>query len=411
MRLVRLLRWSEKYTKTDMVYLAHGGFWLICGHAFQIMSGLVLAIAFANLLSKETYGTYQFIMAGATVLGAFTLTGMSTALNRAVARGEDGALRAGFRAQLRWSLGIVLSGAALALYYFINGNNTLALSFLIAGSFAPFIEAFGLAQSYLYGKELFKESVLLGFGRRLLPVLSLIVTIFLTHNPVILILVYFASNTVAAGLAYRLVITRYHLPHSGEGDIVSYSKHLSVLRTISDLAGQADKVLVWMFLGAAPLAAYALAQFPVTHIQSITRLMRPLTFARLNQSSFPELKETLPRKVRVFFAAVAGGVAVYILAAPWIFSLLFPAYPESVLVSQLLVLTVLATPRTMYWQALAAHQKKREMYLISISQSVIKVVLLLIGIPVWGMWGAIAALLLAHIYDSIIIRIVFKRAQ
>lgn len=213
-KLVQLLRWSEKYTKTNMMYLTKGGFWLILGHGIQITSGLILTIAFVNLLPKEIYGTYQFIISAATIVSAFTLTGMITAVTRAVAHGEDGSVRAGFRTQLVWSSGMVLAGAALSVYYYINGNNILALSFLVVGAFAPFVEGFGIARSYLAGKKLFKESTMLGFWRRLIPVVSLLGTLFLTHNPVILIFAYFCSNAVSAGILYWIIIRRYKLPYT-----------------------------------------------------------------------------------------------------------------------------------------------------------------------------------------------------
>ena len=55
------LRKTEKYTKTDMVYLASGGFWLSIKTALSILIALSLSIAFANLLPKETFGEYKYI--------------------------------------------------------------------------------------------------------------------------------------------------------------------------------------------------------------------------------------------------------------------------------------------------------------------------------------------------------------
>ncbi len=60
-------------------------FWLLAGYGLQIFSGLILTIAFANFLDKESYGTFQFIIAVGSVLSAFTLSGMATALFTEVA--------------------------------------------------------------------------------------------------------------------------------------------------------------------------------------------------------------------------------------------------------------------------------------------------------------------------------------
>ncbi|HEX9608834.1 MAG TPA: oligosaccharide flippase family protein, partial [Candidatus Paceibacterota bacterium] len=87
-----VLRKSERYTKTDMVYLTKGGIWLSISQGVAMVTGLLVAIAFANLLTPETFGTYKFVLSLAGIIGAFSLTGMSTALIRSVANGQEGAL-------------------------------------------------------------------------------------------------------------------------------------------------------------------------------------------------------------------------------------------------------------------------------------------------------------------------------
>src|SRR5689334_12787395 len=74
-RAERLLRWSERYMKTDMVYLAKGSFWLTLGQVAASASGLLLVIGFANLLPKEVYGTYKLILSLAGIIASFSLTG------------------------------------------------------------------------------------------------------------------------------------------------------------------------------------------------------------------------------------------------------------------------------------------------------------------------------------------------
>src|SRR3989344_6998199 len=194
-RIAELLRWSEKYVKTDMVYLARGGFWLLVGQGTIMLSGLIMSVVLANLVPKEVYGTYNFIMSGAAIISAFTLIGMNSAIIRTTVRGSEGALRAGVRVQLRWSIAIVFAGAALSAYYYLNDNITLALSFLIVGCLSPFLGAFGLTKSYFIGKQLFRESAMFGLWRRFIPVAAILATVLLTQNPIVIVFVYFTSNT------------------------------------------------------------------------------------------------------------------------------------------------------------------------------------------------------------------------
>ena len=67
-KMLQILRWSERYTRTDMRYLAEGGFWVTANCVLQVALGLVTTIALANLLPKEALGTFQFILCQATII-------------------------------------------------------------------------------------------------------------------------------------------------------------------------------------------------------------------------------------------------------------------------------------------------------------------------------------------------------
>lgn len=401
-RFVRLLRWSEKYTKTDMVYLASGGSWILLGYIVQIVSGLGLAIAFANLLPKEVFGTYQFILSGAAIVSVFTLTGMGGAIARTAANGSEGSLRYGFRTQMIWSSGIVLAAGISSLYYHLNGNALLGNGFLIVGALQPFITGFSLYRSFLQGKQLFRESVILETTQRLTSFVVLLAALFTTNDPLVLVSVYLLSNAASLSLTYLFVVRMYAAPLSPDPELKNYSKHLSVMESFAEVANVIDKVLVWVFLGAAPLAAYVIAQMPVLHLQNLFGFMRILMFPKLAQKNFSEIIRTLPEKIRLYSLVALVVVGAYVFAAPFLFALLFPAYPESVLYSQILALSVLAIPRSLIGQTFLAHQKKRELYIMNISTPLVRIALLALLLWIWGIWGAMAAILITEIYAALL---------
>src|SRR6185437_109382 len=99
-RLIALLRWSERYTKTDMVYLASGTFWSNFSAATVVILGFLASLFFARFMTKDQYGTYQYVLAIAGLISSVTLTGMNSAVTRAVARGHEGELKHSIRFQL-----------------------------------------------------------------------------------------------------------------------------------------------------------------------------------------------------------------------------------------------------------------------------------------------------------------------
>ena len=405
------LRKSEKYFKTDMVYLTKGGFWLMFGHIIQMASGLALAIMLSNLLPKEAYGKYQFIISASAIIAGITLSGMGTALTRAVARGATGTLSYAFKTQLLWSIGIIVTSGLISLYYFLNGNNELATAFLIVGICTPFLSGFSLYRPYLEGRGFFRESTTLGIWRRPLPVIAVFISLLFTDNPVIIIGTYFLSQTISMGLLYLLVIEKYPEPQQSNPELLNYSKHLSVMGVVSLVANNIDKILVFHFLGAAPAAAYTLAQLPSTQILKMFSLLGKIIFPKFAQRELNILKKTLLRKILIFFTATIFVAILYIVAAPYIFKFIFPMYPEAVLLSQVLILTILAKPLMFYTQAFAAHGLKRPQYISQITVSVLKISLLLILVPLYGLWGAVWAILIATLYWGTIVTILFYRTK
>jgi O-antigen/teichoic acid export membrane protein len=411
-KLVRFLRWSEQYTKTDMVYLAHGGFWLTLGYVLQVISGLVLSVAFANLLPKESFGTYQFVVSMASIVGAFTLTGMGSAIKRATARGSDDALSQGFRVQLAWSTGIVLAAGALAAYYYIQNNALLAVSFLVVGACQPFIAGLSMYKWFLIGKRLFRENFFLETAHKLIPFVALLPALYLTNDPLTIIAVYFVSHALAALYAYVTTVRRYTSQSTSvEPELTQYSKHLSVMITLDTIAANVDKVLIWTVLGAAPVAIYTLAQMPVIHMQSMFGMIRQIAFPKLVEKPFHELQEILLGKIQRYMLVALCAVGIYVVVAPHLFALFFPAYMESVAYSQVLSLLVLMVPRWLISESFLAHQMKKELYALHVSTPMVRVGSLAAFLPIYGIWGVVAAVLIAELYAAILQVYLFRKAR
>ncbi len=409
--LLRLLRWSEKYTRTDMVYLASGGFWTAFNYSFGVLAGLITTIAFANLMDPTDYGTYQFVLSLTSIIGIFTLTGMGVAINRAVAQGHDGAFLYGLKAKLRWSIGITIAGGLLAGYYYLNDNQTLALSMLIAGALSPFFVSFRLYEHYLYGKKFFKHASILETIRKLFPTTAIITALLLTDNLIIIITTYFAGNTISYIICHYHVVKKYKPPLEIYTEGLNFSKHLSVMKIIGAIAGQADKILVWHFLGALAVATFSIAQLATKYSGGVLNAITGIALPKLATRDLPTLQKTLPRKVLLFSGVMSIFALSYIVIAPLAFPILFPLYPEAIPLTQLLALTLLFIPRSLYSKALHAHAQTRALYISNITLPIIKLTLLLLLLPTYGIWGAVYALLLSGLIETVVVYTLFKRAK
>jgi len=404
----KFLAFSERYTKTDMTYLAKGGFWISISYSIQIISGLILTVALANLLPKNVLGTYQYILALAGILSVLTLSGASKAIVSAVARGDDGAFLSSVRTVLKWNIIILLSSLSVSCYYYLNGNTELGTAFLIVAFFAPLIEAFKLYQSYLQGKEAFKDGVTLGAWRKPLPLIAMIIGLYFTDNVVYLIFVYFFTNAVSNIWVYFLVIRKYHPPIKAKEDVLSYSKHLSILVIIGKLASHADKLILWQFIGPVAVASFTIAQLATKYSGGALNALATIVLPKLSRRDLATLQQTLPRKVFFFTLAMSVGAIIYILVIPFIFDIIFPQYKESILIAQLLAVSLVFLPRSIYTKALIAHQQVRYQYYLML---VLSIIAMLVLIPIFGILGAAYATIISELVSAIVSYSLFKRAK
>lgn len=410
-KIYNFLRYSEKYTQTDMVYLIRGGFWLTLEQGVISLAGILLAIAFANLVPKEIYGTYRYVLSLVGILSVFTLSGMNTAIARAVARGYEGMLAPAFKTRLRWGIiGGILS-LGVAGFYFLQNNTTLVFCFLIAAVFLPLMDSLTLYESFWEGKKLFKTRAAYNIFVRIAGVLALVATLFLAKNVFLIILAYFCFYTFFRFICFWRALRKVSSCQKKDSETISYGKHLSLMNVMGVLSSQLDKILLWHFLGPAALAAYALAITPVDHIANLFKNIFPLSLPKFSQQSLETIKATLFKKIAKLFLAGACLIGLYVILAPWIFRFFFPIYLEAVPYSQFYtIVTLLMIPQIPLLAVLAAHMKKKELYIVKFVSPILRIALVFVLLPLYGIWGAIMTIIFTQAINLALL-IFFLRKQ
>lgn len=336
----KFLRWTEKWTETDMIYLTKGSSWLTAGQIISSLSSLLLSIAFANLLPKETFGVYKYVLSMTSILAIPTLGGLNIAVTQAIARGYEGSLTQALKTKLRWGLLGGLASLVLALYYFINGNNMLALSFIITSVFMPVMESLSIYGSYLNGKKLFKESTQFYVISRIISVFILINTIFLTNNLFIIILSYFLPWTILRTIFFFITIRKFTPNTNKDSQTISYGKHLSLIGIFNSISTYLDNILLFHYLGAIQLAIYAMALAPVEQVRAMYNNINILGIPKLSNKSISEINEKLNKRLFQLFVIGVFIALGYVVITPFFFEIFFPQYSGSILFSQLLAVTL-----------------------------------------------------------------------
>lgn len=339
-KIYNLLRFSEKYTKTDMVYLAKGSFWLTLGQIISSASFFLLAIAFANLLSKETYGIYRYVLSIVGILNISTLSGMNTAVAQAVARKFEGSVISALKMKIRW--GTLGSAASLffAGYYYFQVNIELTISFLIVSAFLPFMDSFTLYDSLLSGKKLFRISTNYGTISQLISAIILISALFLTNNLFLILLSYFLPWTITRFVFLKITLKKFPPNLDEDPKTISYGKHLSFVGIIGTVASYLDRLLIFHYLGAAEVAIYSIATAPPDQIKNLFKNIPTLAMPKLAQRSFREIDSILYKRLFYLFMTGLALAGIYSIIAPYFFKLFFPKYMDSVFYSQFFSFTL-----------------------------------------------------------------------
>ena len=408
-QVVRALRWSEQYTKTDMLYITKGMSWMTFGKVFGAGATFLSAVAFANLLPPETYGEYRYILTMLNFLAIPTLSGINAALTRSVVQGNDASIFKAFQTRLSFGLFGAGAGLLISAYYLYRGNESLALGMLFVSLLTPFFYSMEVYVAFLKGKRLFKTLTTYTTTAMLISTATLVVALFLTESVPLLVASYFGPYLIVRTIFYRKTLKLVKNQKKDE-EMVRYGKHLSLMGVLNSVATNLDQFLLWHMLGAAPVAIYTLALAPVKQLTNVLSSFQNLVFPKLAESSIPHIKSVVLGKMVRTLIPLVFLIGLYILLAPYLFALLFPQYTESILFSQVMALALLFFPiSTFLSETFTAHAKVREKYYLSLITSVGKIILLIVLVPMFGIWGAIWSELIMRVVESLATVLFFRK--
>lgn len=391
LRFHSLLKRSEKIFKTDMVYLASGGFWLGVGQVFSWGSGFLLTLALANLMSKESYGLYRLALSIMGILSIFTISGINDSLIRSIAKGFDGSLWPATWARIKGGAVGGVAALAVAAYYLAHANMPLAIACALIGAFMPFFEPFGNFGAYLQGKKDFRRLTLYGTCNQLFAVTVLVATVFLTHNFIFVLLAYLGSYTLVRLATYLWIIIKMRPAATKDPGVVRYGTHLSLMGIIVTVASQIDRIILFHFLGPADVASYSIAIAPPDQVKQGLNIMAKLIYPRFSGHSEAAIKSNISNKVILFGLAAAAGVGVYVVLAPYFFDIFFSQYRNVVFISQLFSLSMFNAVFGPVELFMEAHAKIKEQYWVNGITSTFQIVSMVVGTIYFGLIGLIVA--------------------
>ena len=396
----RGLKWLERYTKTDMIYLAKGGFWLGIGQVIASGSAFITSIVFANLLLPDTYGIYKYVLSIYGLLTISTLSGMDSAVTQATARGFEGTLRPAIKEKMKWGLLGSIVSIVLAVYYLTKGNTVLSISLCIVAFFVPLAESFDMYNSLLWGKKLFKTQVNYNVIKKIISLVAITATIFLTNNIFYIVLVYFASMVIPNYIILKIIEKNKQENTNVDPEAIGYGKHLSLAYIISTALSELDKILVFQYVGAKDLAIYTLAVAPNDQIKGLFKNINSLAMPKFSERTTEEIKKSIWHKVRILALSMGVVVLAYIVISPYFYTVFFPKYIASIKYSQILSVSLIPVVISGFiYTVLESQKAKKEIYEYNLYGNVVGIVILFPLVYYYGIWGAIFSRVITRFFS------------
>lgn len=393
-----------------MVYLFESGWWFSVGTGALSVFALALYVIFANYLSKETYGVYQYLLSASVIIGAFTLTGMNTSVARSIAQGYEGTLKKAVVVQLTFGAIPFLMSTIAAIYYLLNENIVLATGFLLIALFTPLLNSFNTYGAYFHGKQDFRGSFFYGLFWHVPYYLALAIAAWLSSGALILLAINLVVQTIATFFLYLFVQKKLIANANTDNSAVPFGMHLSAMNLPTIIASQIDSILAFTYLGAAPLAIYSFATAIPERLTGFLKFLPAAALPRLSNKTPEEIRKALGGgRIALIFVSILLCAGAYVLLIPSVFDIFFPQYEEAVPYSQLYSLIFISVITNIFVTGLTAERNVKNLYIFNIFTPIFQIVLQAVGIVVFGLWGLIAARILSSFISALIAAVLLLR--
>lgn len=375
---------------------------MFAGQMSTTITAFGVMIAMANFLPKEVLGDYRYVLSWIALLALSSLPGMGTAMTQSTSKGFYGQLSSAVTLRVKWSALGVIAAVLIGFFYLFVGNTAYALLFFISAPFLLIYNSFFTYYFYLQGREEFDKAAQLQIISRVFFFMAMIFATIFFPTALVLIMVFLSVTILGQFIGY--LYTNKKDKKQGDNkdtELNSYATFMTALHIPTFLSSNLDKVFVGMFLGPVQLAVYYVAITLAFETGRIGRMLGQLFLPKFSRS---ESIETWNILKKIFFLEILLLIAwgAYALAAPYIFALLFPDYPEAVILSIYAMAIILATPVYIIRTLLIARKEKKILRNLLVFIPLVQTFVLLTALIFFGLNGAVFGLVSGAMIELIV---------
>jgi O-antigen/teichoic acid export membrane protein len=392
------------YSYLQSKFTAHDQHWLIYAQVVGSLLSLIQLLILTRTLTPDIFGQYRYGIALTMIIPQFFLSGISNAITSVTAKTGQDIFFAAIKRYLQSTKLPTIIFLVISLTLIFFNFTFLGITLLIISLLSPLYQTTQLYSSYLNGKQDYKRIFLYGIIPDVISVLSVIaVSIFYREHPLIILTVFLLANTFASLIPFLLTVRIYKLrwvENTAPNDLALLSKTVSQSNLIQGIGGQIDKLISFHLVSSSGLAVYSIVIMVAQQFRGFQKILYSILLP----------KQSINRDHTQFYKALwlyigASGLfcVAYIVAAPIIFTVLFPQYLAFVHLSQFASTAIIFTPLTFFTLSTlhGRHDKKRILQ-YTILTSALSTVLVLIGSIEGGTPGTVFAFVVSSIVSGIL---------
>ncbi len=403
---------SEKLLKIDMKYATKGGFWTSLRFFVTSAMSVVTFIAFGNLLPKETYGVYSYLISLAGSLSFLILSGTGTGVMRAFARGQEKILNYAIRLQLKYNSIAIATIGLVGVYYLIKSNFLFGISLIILAVSLPLTSIYHTYEFVLLGKKKIKTIAIISGFSAIIATAFTVGVLYITKDVLILVAT-FAIVSLVPNIFGHLYIKRI-IPQGEPSaeEVAEFRKtsfHLTGAGLIGSLAQYIDKIVLFQVAGPAALAVYGFAIAGPDRVKGLLKNWLSIGQPNFAQRSIQEIKQVFYRRIITMFFLGLILSAISIAMAPILFKIFLPKYLDAIPYAQIYSLGLIVIPISVYVGLIFnAQNMLKAIYMISVSTQASRIPLFVIAGWFFKTWGLVWAALISYSLGAILSVIIWE---
>ncbi|WP_421077480.1 oligosaccharide flippase family protein [Methanothermococcus sp. Ax23] len=380
----------------DLPYFIRGGFWLSVGQFFGTLKGFILSIVFANLLSKEVFGEYSFVMTVLGIAGVFALPGMGVAVVQAVAKGYEGTYFKALKEVFKWSwLGsLLLLGFSIYEYFF--GRFDMMLIFLILSSIFPFYSISGFYPNLLNGKKRFDGLAKLSSFFNVISTILIVVVVFFTKSVFWIVVITVLVQIIINGYFSLFYVKKFVKNNKIDEHGIEFGKSISYSQAFAIVSWNFDSLIMPYIIGFSDLAVFKIVTLLPNQIKIFANAFTPMLLPKIASKDMG--KKDLMKHFKKFLLVIVFLILIYWVVAPFIFKWFYPRYYEYVWLSMVYHLSFISMIYTLPFNYLIKEKKGDLVNKFYNYSAILLILLSLIGIYFYGLLGAIIARIIHRLF-------------